>query len=391
MSPSRRINFRGIVAIDFVTFFAFAIWQVLFNNYSRETFGATASQIGIIQAVREVPGLLGFGVGLLAMFASELRISTISIAINGLGLIIAGTANSIWMLGVGTLVMSTGFHYFVSANQSLLLNYIRGHESGRLQGVMASWEAMAGVAGTIVVFLLSFVFGYRMILVSTGAAFVVAGIVLSFLFKGNRAAGETSKFSMKKSYWLYYVISFLRGCRRHMFTTFAIFLLVANYKLKIEYTALLFFITSAITIVTNKQLGNLTERLGERFLLAFTSFLLIFIFAGYAYIASLYVLLAFFVIDSVLFGSGVALNSYIRKIAPKRDLTNALSIGLTMNHIAAVVIPIAGGVMWDTLGFRVTFIMGAVIVMLDMAFSLLVKPPKNRKSHAEEAVGMERV
>jgi hypothetical protein len=196
MLGSRRINFRGIVAIDFVTFFAFAIWQVLFNNYGRETFGATASQIGIIQAVREVPGLLGVGVGLLAMFASELRISTISIAINGLGLIVAGTANSIWMLGVGTLIMSTGFHYFVSANQSLLLNYIRGHESGRLQGVMASWEAIAGVAGTIVVFLLSFVFGYRMILVSAGAAFVVAGIVLSFLFKSNRLR-RTSTFNMK--------------------------------------------------------------------------------------------------------------------------------------------------------------------------------------------------
>ncbi len=391
MFASRRLDFRGIVAIDFVTFFAFAIWQVLFNNYGRETFGATASQIGIIQAVREVPGLLGFVVGLLAIVTSELRISTISIAINGLGLIIAGTANSIWMLGVGTLIMSTGFHYFVSANQSLLLNYIRGHESGRLQGVMASWEAIAGVAGTIVVFLFSFVLGYRAILVSSGVAFVVAGIVLSFFYKSNRKAEETSTFNMKKSYWLYYVISFLRGCRRHMFSTFAIFLLVANYKLKIEYTALLFFVTSAITIVTNKQLGNLTERLGERFLLAFSSFLLIFIFAGYAYVGSLYVLLVFFVIDSILYGSSVALNSYIRKIARKRDLTNALSIGLTMNHVAAVVIPIAGGVMWDTLGFRVTFIMGAVIVLADMCFSLLVKPPKNRKSFAEEVVGVEKL
>jgi MFS family permease len=196
---------------------------------------------------------------------------------------------------------------------------------------------------------------------------------------------------MQKSYWLYYVISFLRGCRRHMFSTFAIFLLVANYHLKIEYTALLFLVTSAVSIVTNKQLGNLTERVGERFLLASTSFLLIFIFVGYAYVMSIYVLLAFFIADSILFGSSVALNSYIRKIAPKRDLTNALSIGLTMNHVAAVVIPIAGGVMWDTLGFRVTFIMGAVIVLADACFSLLVKPPLQAVVVAKEIAGVERL
>ncbi len=391
MLQTRRVGFRGIVAIDFLTFFAFAIWQVLFNNFSRETFGATASQIGIIQAVREVPGLLGFGVGLLALFASEVRISTICIAINGLGLIIAGTATNIWMLGVGTFIMSTGFHYFVSANQSLLLNYIRGHESGRLQGVMASWEAVAGVAGTMIVFLFSFVLGYRLILVSAGVGFVVAGIALSFVFKDNRKITDTGSFTMKKEYWLYYVISFLRGCRRHMFSTFAIFLLVANYKLKIEYTALLFLATSAITIWTNKKLGNLTEQLGERFMLAFTSFVLIFIFAGYAYVVSLYVLLGFFILDSVLFGSSVALNSFIRKIAPKQDLTSALSIGLTMNHIAAVVIPIAGGVMWDTLGFRNTFLMGAVIVLADAIFSLFVKPPKSRRKHVPEVAGAEKL
>ena len=152
MFRTHRIGFRGIVANSFLTFLAFTIWQVLFNNFGKETFNATASQIGIIQAVREVPGLLGFGVGLLAIFSSELSIATVSIAINGVGLIIAGSANTIWMLGVGTFIMSTGFHYFVSANQSLLLNFIRGHESGKLQGVSASWEAIAGVVGTVIVF-----------------------------------------------------------------------------------------------------------------------------------------------------------------------------------------------------------------------------------------------
>lgn len=380
MLHARQINFRGIVANTFLTSFVFTIWQVIFNNFGREIFHATASQIGVIQAVREVPGFLGFGVGLLALFAPEVRIATVSIALNGLGLVIAGLADSIWMLGVGTFVMSVGFHYFFNANQSLLLQFIRGKESGRLQGVAASWEAAAGVGGTLVVFLFALFTGYRVILISTGAAFVVIGVILTFIYKSNRGDGEESFFSVKREYWLYYLISFLRGCRRHMFTTFAIFLLVANHGLKIEYTALLFLTTSAITIYTNKQFGNLTERLGERLILASTSFVLIFVFWGYAYISSIYLLIALYIFDSVLFGSSVALSSYIRKIAPKQDMTNALSFGGTANHIAAIVIPIAGGVMWDVFGFRNTFLMGAAIVFADACFSLLINPAKARSA-----------
>jgi MFS family permease len=378
MLHARQIGFRGIVVNTFLTSFVFTIWQVIFNNFGREVFHASASQIGMIQAVREIPGFLGFGVGLLALFAPEVRIATVSIALNGLGLVIAGLADSIWMLGVGTFVMSVGFHYFYTANQSLLLRFIRGKESGRLQGVAASWEATAGVGGTLVVFVFALVTGYRVILISTGAAFVVIGLVLTFMYKSNRAAGEKSFFSVKRDYWLYYVISFLRGCRRHMFTTFAIWLLVANHSLKIEYTALLFLTTSAISIYTSRLFGNLTEQIGERLMLASTSFILIFVFWGYAYLNSLYALIALYVFDSVLFGSSVALNSYLRKIAPKEDMTNALSLGGTANHIAAIVIPIAGGVMWDAFGFRNTFLMGAAIVFADMGFSLLVNPNAKR-------------
>jgi len=376
MVQQDRIGFKGIVTNGFITILAFTIWRVLFNNYSKEVFDASASAIGIIQAVREVPGLLGFGMGLIALVASEIRIATLSIIINGIGLIIAGMADSLWMLGVGTFVMSIGFHYFVSSNQSLLLRFIRGRESGRLQGVSASWESVAGVAGTAVVFFLTLFLGYREILIGSGAAIVLCGMYLTFRYRSNRAAAEQPTFKVERHYWLYYTISFLRGCRRHIFTTFAIFLLVANQGLNVEYVALLLFATSGITILTARQMGNLTQSLGERPILVGSSLVLVFVFFGYAYITSLYLLIGLFVVDHVLFGSSVALQSYLRKIAPKGELTQQLSIGLTTNHIAAVIIPVAGGIMWDTLGYRTTFLLGAAIVALDVCFSLLINPNK---------------
>jgi predicted MFS family arabinose efflux permease len=374
---SRAIDFRGIVRNGFVLIFGFTVWRVLFNNYGKEVFDISAAEIGLIQAIREVPGLLGFTVGLLALWLAEVHIATLAIALTGAGLIMCGLADSVFMLGVGTLVMSVGFHHLVTANYSLLLYFIRGPESGRRQGILGSWESLAAVIATLLIFLTSLLLGYRVLFAGTGAILLLYGLIFTFRFRSNRAAAEIRAFNIKKQYWLYYVISFMRGCRRHIFTTFAIFLLVANYGLRIEYTALLYLATSTVTIFTRRLLGNLTESIGERAVLVTTSFLLFFIFCGYALIPWLWPLIVLFLVDHVLFGSSIALQSYIRKVALPADLTNCLSFGQTANHISAVSIPIIGGIMWETLGYRTTFLLGAVIVAADFCFALLVNPRKH--------------
>lgn len=378
MAFSRDPDFKGIVRNAFVLIFGFTMWRVLFNNYAKEVFDISAAEIGIIQAVREVPGLLGFTVGLMSLALAEVHIATLSIALTGIGLIMCGMAHSVLMLGVATVVMSFGFHQMVTANGSLLLHHIKGPESGRLQGVMDSWQAVAAVGATLTVFATSLVLGYRILFIGSGGILVVAGIFFTFRLKSNRGVVEQRAFKLKPHYTLYYAISFLRGCRRHIFTTFAIFLLVANHGLQIEYTALLLLATSTITIYTSRLMGNLTEKIGERWVLAGSSFVLIFIFSGYSYVTFMPVLLGIFVIDHILFGSGVALQSYIRKVALPADLTTCISFGQTSNHISAVIVPIVGGVMWDTLGYRTTFILGAVIVLADFLLSMRINPQKQK-------------
>ena len=113
-----------------------------------------------------------------------------------------------------------------------------------------------------------------------------------------------------------------------------------------------------ITIFTNRWLGHLSDRMGERAVLVGCSALLTFIFTGYAYVDYLPVLIAFYLIDNILFGSSIALKSYLSKISTPEDLTGCLSFGMTANHVTAIIIPVAGGVAWNTFGYEVTFIAG---------------------------------
>jgi predicted MFS family arabinose efflux permease len=192
--------------------------------------------------------------------------------------------------------------------------------------------------------------------------------------------------TIKREYWLYYVLYFLRGCRRHIFTTFAIFLLVKNHGLNISYVSGIILGNSVITIFTNRLMGNLSDRLGERVVMAGSSLILVFIFTGYAFVADLPFLIIFYLIDNILFGSSIALKSYIRKISTGEDLTSCLSFGMTANHITAVVIPVAGGVIWSLFGFKATFLAGAAIVLIDMFFALRVPGKAELERAAERRV-----
>lgn len=377
----KRISVVTVTLSAVTMWIGFYTWRILFNNFAVDMFGASPTDVGIIQAVREVPGLLAFGVGALAVYFAESRIAGLSIVGMGIGLILCGASSSIVMLGLATLLMSFGFHYFEPTNSSQLLLLSDQNALGKAQGRLQSFESAAGLVGAALVMLLTLFLDYRATFYIMGSMVTLVGAYLTVALPANRGVLERRKIKIKKQYWLYYTLSFLRGCRRHIFTTFAIFLLVKNHNLDITVISGVMLANNAITLFTNRYLGYLSDTVGERAVLVGCSLILVFIFFGYAYITFLPVLIAFYLLDNVMFGSSIALKSYLRKISNPEDLTGCLSFGMTANHITAVVIPIAGGVSWMMYGYKTTFIAGAIIVFIDMIFALRV--PKN--GHTEKS------
>lgn len=368
----RKVSVFTVTMSAVVIWIGFYSWRIMFNNFAVEIFDASPTDVGLIQATREIPGLLAFGVGALALLFTESRIASLSIIIVGLGLILSGLSPSLLMLGFATVLMSFGFHYFEPTNSSQLLLLTHSNNAGVVQGKLLSYESMAGLIGGILVLVMTLFLDYRVTFYLMGAMVTAIGLYLVFALPSNRGEAEHRKVVVKKEYWLYYTLAFLRGCRRHIFTTFAIFLLVKNHGLSITVISSVMLANNLVTIFTNRALGHLSDRLGERYVLVGTSLTLAFIFTGYALVTYLPVLIAFYLIDNILFGSSIALKSYIRKISSREDLTGCLSFGMTANHITAIIIPVAGGVMWEMFGYKTTFIAGAVIVFIDMLFAMRV-------------------
>jgi predicted MFS family arabinose efflux permease len=388
----------------------FGIWQSVFNNFAVEELGFRADQIGLIQAIREIPGLLGFLVGVLALVLVEMRIAGVSLVVMGVGIFLTAAVHDLTGLVVATSVMSLGFHFFYPSNSSAALMAVEPDEAPKVLGRLNSVGALAGILGMLFIFGTLDAWGYRTLFQVTGVAVVLGGLLLlPFGRQPVRVRRTQRRTRLRRRYWLYYALQFLMGSRRHIFSTFAVFLLVQEYGVTAQTITLLFLINNLIGTYVHQAFGKIVARYGERRVLGGHFFLLILVFLGYTVVPlwsalemttfqvpgvsvgawvlfppfpatlGLLILLGLFVVDNVLFGFSIALESYFQKIAlGPEEITPNVSMGQTINHIAAVVVPVVGGLMWETLGAQYTFLAGAVVVLLSLVLTLRMQTSRPR-------------
>jgi MFS family permease len=388
--------------------FGYGLWQSLFQNFAEDQIGVKAIYMGWIQSFREIPGLMGILVAVLALVLVEMRIAGISVVLMGAGIFLTGAAHDIVGLIAATLVMSVGFHFFYASNSSAVLLAVGKDEAPKVLGRLNSLAALAAIIGAFLIFGTLDAWGYRSLFQIGGAVVVIGGLALLPFGRQPMQVDRTRRRApVRRQYWLYYVLQFMMGSRRHIFTTFAVFLLVQEYQVTAQTITLLFLINSLIGTYFHQAFGKIVARFGERRVLTFNFCFLVLVFLGYAIIPmlsalktpgflmpavgfgewvlfpafpatpGLLILLGLFVADHVLFGFSIALQSYFQKIAlSPEEITPNISLGQTINHIAAVILPVVGGVMWEVMGGQYTFAIGVVIALLSLALTQRMKTPR---------------
>jgi predicted MFS family arabinose efflux permease len=360
-----------IILSNFLLNFGFQVWQTLFNNFAVEDLGAGPAAVGLIQAVREIPGLLGFGLAFIALYISEIRIMSLSIILMGAGVLLTGHSQTIVFLGFATFLMSVGFHFFYPCSSAVVLMVMEKRDTARTLGNLGSLGSIAAVAGTLLVLVTAASLSYQSLYTGVGLLVIVGGIVLLLLFSG-RPMGLPSgrKVTLRRRYWLYYTLSFLLGSRRHIFTTFAVYLLVRQFHVDVQTIAMLFLVNSVINVVTLRWTGQVVGRIGERLAMSIAFGSLALIFLGYAYVQSLYILFGLFILDNIIFGFNVALPAYFQKIAVTKDeITGSLSVEQAIQHIAAITVPLIGGIVWERYGAQAPFLFGVAIVLAGLVLA----------------------
>ncbi|MHB0878396.1 MAG: MFS transporter [Anaerolineae bacterium] len=360
---NRQRVLRTLTLGTFLMGLAFNIWQTTFNNFAVEELGVTAAQMGIIQSVREIPGFLGFGMGLLAMVVPEISLASLSLVLTGMGLVAMSFSTDATSLLIFTFIFSIGFHGFTPAQASVALVFAERHQAARLLGRLGSVSAVAAVIATAFVFFGVAPLGFRPLLIVAGVAVAIGGLVALYLGKGAQGKGIRQRLIWRKRYWLFYTLTFLMGSRRHIFSTFAIFLLVRSFGVSTQMTAIIFLVTSLLATQTARLQGHLLANRGEKPVLTAYFIAIALVCVGYAYVSWLPLLIVLFIGDSILSGFDIGINSYFHKIAPPTEVTANMSMSQTINHVAALFVPAIGGIIWDRFGSEATFLFGVAVAV----------------------------
>ena len=368
--------FRFLAILSIAATVGIQAWRTLFNNFAVEVVLLEGNHIVIIQSVREIPGFLALLVIYIILILKEHRLSALSIAILGLGVGITGVFPSYTGLIATTMIMSFGFHYFETTNQSLTLQYFDKDTSPLVIGKLKSYGAAANIAVGISIYFISYLLPYKTTFGLIGFVIVIVGI-WGILQNPTREGlpVQHKKMILKKRYWLYYFLTFMSGARRQIFVAFAVFLLVKKFEFSIQDITMLFVLNNTINYFLNPLIGKAIIRFGERRVLSLEYFSLIMVFIGYAFVESRSVIAVLYVFDHIFFNFSMGIRTYFQKIGNPKDIAPSMAVGFTINHIAAVIIPAIGGLMW-ILDYRIPFIAGAIMSAVSLLFVQFIKSAK---------------
>ena len=363
-----------LLAMAFIMPLVFSVWMALLNNFVIEKAHFTGKEIGILQSLREVPGFLAFTVIYLLLFVKEQKLAIISLFITAFGVAATGYFPSVYGLYITTVIMSVGFHYFETVNQSLTLQWINKDNTAHFMGRMLSAKSAASLLAFSSIWLLmeKFSWSYQATYTLFGCIALIFTLFLAMTFKQFPVHVEQDKkLILRKRYWLFYALTFFSGARRQIFVVFAGFLMVEKFGYSVADISALFLINYIFNWLFAARIGKLIGIIGERRILKFEYIGLITLFIAYGLVENSTVAAALYVIDHLFFALAIAIKTYFQKIAKPEDIASSAGVSFSINHIAAVVIPALLGMVW-IINSSLVFYVGAGFAFCSLCLAHLI-------------------
>jgi len=382
-------DFRRLLLATLFFGAANGIFQATFNNYLNEVHGLGAEARGWLEFPRELPGFLIMFVsaGLLT-FLRETRMAALAMLLTAAGAV----APLVFFL----VVWSVGDHVIFAVEGPVGLLLAKQGGEGRRLGQIGGARNLGVILGVGGIFLLARTLGdvYSIFyLIAAGCALVAGWFYLRL--QVGRGAVPSRRMVIKRKYGVFYAISALFGVRKQIFMAFGGWVLVSIHGVPVSTIALLYFLAALAGVVLRPLLGDVIDWLGERTVLSADEVLILLICLCYAFASDLLpapwdlrLLYGAYILDSVLFALRIARTTYLKKIVDDpSEITPTISMGVTIDHVVAMSLPILSGYVWEAFGFRWVFLMAAGIAVAGFFVCLRIRVPAVPATPAAAAGG----
>lgn len=354
---------------------ASGIHETSFNNYLSEIFSIGANTRGILEFPREAPGLLAVLIAGALISMGLVKVALIAVSLIAVGYIGLGVLSpNFSMMLLWMIIWSIGNHLFMPLEGSIAVGLAEGDKVGQVLGKIGSIRIGATLIGAAIIWLgmgsflprnLDYKHTYLIAFV-----FVVAAVWCLSRISPIAKKGHQPKLVWHRKYSTFYLLCLLWGVRKQIFITFAPWLLVQTFQQPASVIAQLWIVTSILGVFFRPYLGKLSDNLGERTILLIEVPLVSLVFIGYGLAPSLEFGLTLvyvcYIIDSVLNGIRMVHTSYVSKILLNpNDLAPTLAMGVSMDHLSSMLMPIIGGLLWSGFGSTYLFLLAILGLLIN--------------------------
>ncbi len=384
------------VAVLAFTALANGLGSSIFSNYFNEVFQINEVQRGFVEIPRESPGILCMVLVAALGFLGNIWMSVVAQVLVLAGLVVMG-----WLSpGYGTMLVflfinSLGMHFFMPLNDAISMDLAEKGKVGETLGRFKGVNTLFAMIAAAIVFLgfrtRLFSFEENTILPFVLAAELTAGAVFLLVCMARlmpqKGAVKNHKLLFRKQYMPYYMVTLAYGCQKRIKIVFAPWVIINLLGQGADTVALLTIVVHLAGTWAAPVLGKLLDKLGVKNMLwaeaayIAVSFSAMGLLAGMLAAGSLdlrdgltWLVFGAYVL-CVLFEQFNMVHSYMmRAIAlDPSEVTRTLSVGLSVDHIMAIIASPVMGLIWNAWGVQYVFYLAALSALFQVAAAAMTE------------------
>ena len=380
---------RVFLAVLALTALANGFGNNIFSNYFNEVFHINSVQRGFIEIPRESPGVLCMVLVAALSFMSSLWMSVAAQVLVLVGFVVLGWMSpSYGMMLVFIFVHSLGMHLFMPLNDAISMDLAEEGRVGATLGRFKGVNTLFNMAAAVLVF-----FGFRTgffsfekktilpfalgAVVTAGAVVLLAVMALSV---PQKSSVKNHKLLFRRRYMPYYMVTLAYGCQKRIRIVFAPWVIINLLGQGADTVALLTIITHFVGTLAAPVIGRMLDKLGVRKMLWAEAIYIAVTFSVMGALAGRLAGDSFSLADPltwlvfgayvlcVLFEQFSMVHSYMmRTIAlDPSEVTQTLSVGLSVDHVMAIVASPVMGLIWSAWGVEYVFYLAAASVVFQI-------------------------
>lgn len=374
-----------------ITGLGYGIYKGIIDNYMAEIVGMGEFDRGLAEFFREIPGLLL--IFILAVFysfsAEKLYKMGAIIMLLGMGLLSIVSPTKI-LVTVAVCIYSLGEHIQLGMKNTLSLEYAKENQGGQALGYQNALYQLGTVLGyVVIIFAFSILVGSKLykLFFLVAAVILAVGLICAFRIKSRSETDKTkSRFYFRKKFTKYYMLEVFYGARKQVFFTFGPYVLILFYGASASVISLLFAISAICCFFLAPMVGKIIDRIGYKVVMISDTLILVIVCFFYGFAHHIFTMHVAFVIccinyilDSVISLASMASNVYVQDISDSPEEVRAtISTGISVNHLITILIALFGGLIWQSLGIEVLFIISAVLGLCNSAYAATIKTNKKK-------------